>query len=76
MKLNKNLSTIDRVVRLSAGVGCIYIGFFDVSLLGGNKLLAVLVGIFGVINLFAFFTSHCPVYAACGVSTFKQDSQS
>ena len=71
MKLERNLSVIDRVVRLSVGIICVYIGFIDMALLD-NKLLSVMIGLFGLINVFAFFTYHCPVYAAAGINTYKQ----
>lgn len=70
MRLSVNLNSIDRVFRFSVGVICIYIGFIDSNLIP-NQMVAVLIGIFGVTNIFAAFTSHCPVYAACGISTAK-----
>lgn len=70
MSLKRNLHNFDRLVRLALGVGCTYIGFIDTSLIG-NDLVAIPVGIFGVINIFAFFTAHCPVYAATGFSTHR-----
>lgn len=68
MRFQRNLSTLDRVLRFSLGVGCIYLGFFEGTIIP-NQLVAVLIGLFGVINLFACFTSHCPVYSACDFST-------
>lgn len=72
MRFPVNLSTVDRVLRFSVGVGCLYLGFFEGTLIP-NHLVAVLIGLFGVINIFACFTSYCPVYAACGFSTCRKD---
>ena len=68
MKKEPNMHQIDRVVRLIVGLICVYIGFLDLSLIQ-NRLVAVVVGIFGVVNLWAFITSRCPVYSAAGFST-------
>ncbi|MGD8567937.1 MAG: DUF2892 domain-containing protein [Gammaproteobacteria bacterium] len=59
---------IDRIVRLVAGLTCIYIGFVDSSLISSQPV-SIVVGIFGTINLWAFITSRCPVYSAAGFST-------
>jgi len=72
MRFRQNLNTLDRVLRFSVGVGCIYLGFFAGTLIPSH-LVAVLIGLFGVINLFACFTSHCPVYSACGFSTCTKE---
>jgi uncharacterized membrane protein YuzA (DUF378 family) len=68
MKKGPNMHPIDRVVRLIVGVSCVYIGFIDSSLIS-SRLVATVVGIFGIINLWAFITTRCPVYSAAGFST-------
>ncbi len=68
MKKSRNMHTLDRYVRLTIGVTCIYIGFIDTSLIA-NRIVAALVGVFGVTNLWAFYTARCPVYAMTGFST-------
>ncbi|MEJ2360411.1 MAG: DUF2892 domain-containing protein [Gammaproteobacteria bacterium] len=70
MRFKRNLHTLDRIVRLVLGLGCIYIGFIDRSIIG-NALAAFLVGLFGVINLFAAFFSYCPIYGLTGISTCR-----
>lgn len=70
MRFKRNLHTLDRIVRLVLGLGCIYIGFIDRSIIG-NTLAAFLVGLFGVINLFAAFFSYCPIYGLTGISTYR-----
>lgn len=74
MRFRRNLHTIDRVVRFALGVGCTYIGFFDTGIVG-NSLAAILVGIFGVINLFAALFSYCPIYGLTGISTYAGDDR-
>lgn len=68
MNKEPNLHNIDRVMRLIIGIGCVYIGFIDMSLIA-NRIVAVLVGVFGVANLWAFATRRCPVYTLAGFST-------
>lgn len=68
MKKGPNMHPIDRVVRLIVGVSCVYIGFIDLSLIS-SRPVAILVGIFGLVNLWAFITTRCPVYSAAGFST-------
>lgn len=68
MSKEPNLHTIDRAVRFIIGVGCTYIGFIDTSLIA-NRMVAVIVGIFGIANLWAFATRRCPVYTVAGFST-------
>jgi hypothetical protein len=70
MHFKRNLHTLDRVIRLIVGLGCIYFGFIDTTLIG-NVLAATLVGIFGVVNLFASVVSYCPVYGVTGISTYR-----
>lgn len=71
MRLSINLSSLDRVFRFTVGAVCIYLGFFEGTLIP-NQMVAIVIGVFGVINVFASFTAYCPVYAACGISTSKK----
>lgn len=74
MRLHRNLHSIDRLVRFLIGAVCCYVGFIDQSIIG-NILASSLVGIFGLINLFAGFTAYCPVYGLTGISTWRQGKQ-
>ena len=74
MKKNPNMHPIDRIVRLVIGIVCVYIGFIDLSLIS-SKPLAILVGIFGVVNLWAFATIRCPVYTITGFSTIGDNME-
>ncbi|MDX1811330.1 MAG: DUF2892 domain-containing protein [Gammaproteobacteria bacterium] len=73
MKIKRNLHTLDRLARLTIGVVCIYIGFF--SGLMENQMVSVIIGIFGVINVYAFSVASCPVYSVCGISTVNAKQQ-
>ena len=71
MRLSVNLNTLDRFFRFSVGVACVGAGFFGGDFIP-NQMVSILIGIFGVINIFASFTAHCPVYSACGINTAKK----
>lgn len=71
MKKPSNMHSIDRSVRLIVGLICVYIGFIDISLIS-SRPLAVAVGLFGAINLWAFATSRCPVYSVARFSTAEK----
>jgi len=71
MSKTPNMHQIDRGVRLIVGLICVYIGFIDTSLIS-SRVLAILVGIFGAVNIWAFLTSRCPVYSAAGFSTSQK----
>lgn len=68
MKSPSNMHSIDRYVRLIVGILCVYIGFVDSSLIT-SRFVATLVGAFGLVNLYAFYTQRCPVYTVAGFST-------
>lgn len=74
MRFRRNLHAIDRIVRLLLGVGCCYIGFVNQTIIG-NTVASVLVGLFGLINLFAGATAHCPIYGLTGLSTWRQSKR-
>lgn len=68
MKKCANMHSVDRAMRLVIGVICLYVGFVGSSLIT-SKPVAILVGVFGVVNVWAFMTSRCPVYTVAGFST-------
>ncbi|MGD8642368.1 MAG: DUF2892 domain-containing protein [Gammaproteobacteria bacterium] len=71
MKKPPNMHPIDRSVRLIVGLICVYIGFIDISLIS-SRPLAIVVGLFGAINIWAFSTSRCPVYSVAHFSTAEK----
>jgi len=72
MEKPRNMHTLDRYLRLAIGIVCVYFGFIDTALIA-NPITATLVGVFGAINLWAFYTARCPVYAMAGMSTLPRD---
>jgi len=70
----RNLHTIDRIARVLIGVTCVYVGFFNTSLID-NNIVNILVGIFGIVNIYAGFVSSCPVYSLVGFSTFRNKEE-
>jgi membrane-bound ClpP family serine protease len=70
MHIKRNLHNIDRLVRLVIGFGCLYVGFIDTSIIG-NVLVSTIVGIFGIVNIFAAAFSYCPVYGLTGICTYR-----
>mgnify|MGYP001577199734 FL=1 len=63
-----NAGKLDRSLRVIMGSVLIYFGFIDTGFIS-QPLLAVLIGIFGIINILAAVTGVCPVYALAGIST-------
>ena len=72
MNKSRNMHIIDRYVRLTIGITCIYIGFIDTSMIT-NRIVAGLIGVFGATNLWAFYTARCPVYAIARFTTLRCD---
>ena len=68
MKLNKNMGTLDRIIRLvlAAAVAVLY---FTGNLSG---LAAIILGVLAVIFVFTSFVGFCPLYVPFGLSTRKQ----
>jgi len=67
----RNLHNLDRLVRVIIGLICVYFGFIDTSYLP-QTMVATLIGVLGVVNLFAAITMHCPLYGLTGISTYKE----
>ena len=72
--IKRNLHNLDRLARVIIGIGCIYVGFVDTSIIS-NSVVSMLVGAFGVINIIAAAISHCPVYNLAGLSTCPTKSE-
>lgn len=74
MSFKRNLHSLDRVIRAIIGIVCLYLGFIDTSIIG-NFLASILVGIFGLINIFAAVMAYCPVYGVTGISTYSGEQR-
>jgi len=68
MKLNKNMGTLDRIIRLVIAVA-VAVLYFTGSLSG---LAAIILGILAIIFVVTSFVGFCPLYLAFGLSTRKQ----
>lgn len=64
----RNAGKLDRSLRVIMGIVLIYFGFIDTGFIS-QALLAVLIGIFGIINILVAATGVCPVYTLAGIST-------
>lgn len=71
MAVKRNLHNVDILVRTLIGAVLVYIAFIDTSYIT-NDTIRWLLGIFGVINLFASALRSCPIYALAGISTFRK----
>lgn len=75
MFLKRNLHMLDRLLRLSVGGICLYFGLYDQSYIN-QDIIIILISIFGIVNLFAAASGHCPLYGMTGLSTYKEKSPS
>jgi hypothetical protein len=68
MKLNKNMGTLDRTIRLvlAAAVAILY---FTGNLSG---LAAIILGILAIAFVVTSFIGFCPLYMPFGINTRKQ----
>lgn len=70
--MNKNMGTIDRVLRVLIAVGII-----GLYLAGGiSGIAAIVLGIVAVAFLVTSFAGSCPGYVPLGISTRKEPSDS
>lgn len=68
MKLNKNMGTLDRIIRLVIAA-IIAVLYFTGNLSG---LAAIILGILAIIFVVTSIVSFCPLYLPFGISTRKQ----
>ena len=73
MPITKNMSGIDRLLRLIIGVGLTYIGFFYDNITN-YTVINGLIGIFGLINIISAIFASCPIYNIVGISTCNNKS--
>ena len=60
--MEKNVGSVDKVIRIVLGVVIIVLGIYNQSWWG----------LVGILPLFTAFISWCPVYSLIGVSTDKK----
>ena len=68
MKIKKNLSQLDQMLRVGLGAVCLYLGFFDNSYIESD-VLSLLIGIFGIANIVFAAIGACPVYWLANINT-------
>lgn len=68
MKFERNIGTLDRVLRIGISAGMIYFGFFS-SALVTDRLAGLALGIFGTANMVVALVGYCPLYKLIGFST-------
>jgi amino acid transporter len=68
MQLNKNMGTLDRIIRIGIAV-VIAVLYFSGNLSG---LAAIILGILAVIFVLTSIVSFCPLYLPFGISTCKK----
>lgn len=68
MKLNKNVGTLDRIVRLLIAA-VIAVLYFTGNISG---LAAIILGILAVVFVVTSLVSFCPLYLPFGLSTRKE----
>ncbi len=66
--LKKNMHIADVAIRAVVGIGLIWVGFIDGSLVSSNLVNWGLGG-FGVLDLVSAAMAFCPVYFLAGFST-------
>lgn len=71
--LKRNMGLTDRIIRITIGIALLYIGFIRQDLVG-NDIINLLIGLFGILNVAAGFTAHCPVYTLADFSTRKHEA--
>jgi len=69
--MKRNLHNFDRLIRVFVSAVCIYFGFIETSYVS-QEILANLIGVLGIVNLFAAVFSYCPLYGITGLSTYKE----
>lgn len=74
MKNLRNLNLFDQVIRLLIAAVCLYFGFVDTSFVQEN-ILALGIGIFGVLNVIAGLVGFCPVYKLAGINTYRPEGK-
>jgi len=68
MRLNKNMGTLDRIIRLAIAV-VIAVLYFTGNLSG---IAAIILGILAVVFVVTSAVSFCPLYLPFGLSTRKK----
>lgn len=66
----RNEHTIDRVIRVLAGLGAVLLAWFTLGL-GDGAVLGILALVVGLVLVATGFAGFCPAYRVLGVRTCK-----
>ena len=69
--MKRNVGALDRMIRLTIGLICIYLTVFPTAFLS-NDILRVFVAVFGVGNVVVSLLSFCPLYIFANINTHKR----
>ncbi len=69
--MKKNVGTVDKILRVLVGVVLLLLIAFKAL----NGVAAIILGIIAVILILTSIAGFCPLYAACRLSTSKQESK-
>ena len=75
MTIERNIGTLDRVLRLVLSGAMVYFGFFSNYLLS-DHLAAMALGIFGAANVVVALLGFCPLYRLIGLNTHARRPES
>lgn len=67
VEMKSNIGTIDRVLRVLAGIALVVVGF---AVLGGT--VGIVIGVIGLIPLATGLIGWCPLYSLFHLNTRKQ----
>ena len=70
--MTKNMGTADRVIRILAAIG-VAVMYFTGSISG---VLAIVLGVIGVVFLVTSLVGFCPAYVPFGISTRRHLAKS
>lgn len=76
MIFQHNMCTFDRALRVVAGIALLYVGFIDPDILGfESKLVSIVLGVIGLMNIGSAFMGHCPMYKIAGLSSIGEQEK-
>jgi hypothetical protein len=72
LRWQPNVGRFDQILRLGIGAAMVWVGFVDISFIN-DRLVATLIGLFGLLNIVAALVRVCPFYNLAGINTNNQD---
>lgn len=75
VRISRNMSDLDRLLRVTAALVLIYISYFSEQLIS-NAIISLLLGLLGLLNLAAAITAFCPLYRLADIDTRKNKNNS